>query len=270
NKTPLVIAVTNQKGGVGKTTTTHNLGAALADFHKKKVLMVDMDPQGNLSDSCGSGLQDDQTRPTVYELIKEDSTVSFDETRVPLRKNLDLLPSNIRLAVADMSFAHVFGRESLLKNALADLDYDVVLIDCPPSLGILTVNSLTAADFLLVPVQAEYHSMAGLRLMLDSVRKIRRQINPDLEVLGLLLTMYEEKKRLNKDVADFLAETGESLFKTSIRRNIRLAEAPSHGLDIFQHDPKCPGALDYMELAKETLKEIKARKAARQSAEGQI
>ena len=225
-----ICAIANQKGGVGKTTTAHNLGVQLARNAKKRVLLLDLDAQGNLSDACGL---DPQT----------------------LEAGLDILPVNIRLAEAELAFAGRMGRENLLKKALLSVsgEYDYVLIDCPPSLGLLTVNALNAANGLLIPVQVEYYALAGLALIRQTAELVR-DLNPDLAILGLVLTFFDARKTLNKDVAAALAdEWGDTLFSTRIRDNVSLAEAPSNGQDVFSYKRSCYGAKDYAAFAAEFL-----------------
>lgn len=223
-------AIANQKGGVGKTTTAHNLGVQLARNAKKRLLLLDLDAQGNLSDACGL---DPQT----------------------LEAGLDILPVNIQLAEAELAFAGRMGRENLLKKALLSVsgEYDYVLIDCPPSLGLLTVNALNAANGLLIPVQVEYYALAGLALIRQTAELVR-DLNPDLAILGLVLTFFDARKTLNKDVAAALAdEWGDTLFSTRIRDNVSLAEAPSNGQDVFSYKRSCYGAKDYAAFAAEFL-----------------
>lgn len=223
-------AIANQKGGVGKTTTAHNLGVQLARNAKKRLLLLDLDAQGNLSDACGL---DPQT----------------------LEAGLDILPVNIQLAEAELAFAGRMGRENLLKKALLSVsgEYDYVLIDCPPSLGLLTVNALNAANGLLIPVQVEYYALAGLALIRQTAELVR-DLNPDLAILGLVLTFFDARKTLNKDVAAALAdEWGDTLFSTRIRDNVSLAEAPSNGQDVFGYKRSCYGAKDYAAFAAEFL-----------------
>ena len=226
-----ICAIANQKGGVGKTTTAHNLGVQLARNAKKRVLLLDLDAKGNLSDACG--LDPQTLEYTVFDVLA--GSASIAEAKSTLKAGLDILPANIRLAEAELAFAGRMGRENLLKKALLSVsgEYDYVLIDCPPSLGLLTVNALNAANGLLIPVQVEYYALAGLALIRQTAELVR-DLNPDLAILGLVLTFFDARKTLNKDVAAALAdEWGDTLFSTRIRDNVSLAEAPSNGQDVF-------------------------------------
>ena len=243
-----VCAIANQKGGVGKTTTVHNLGMALS--RQVKTLLVDLDAQGNLTDACGLTAADVQA--SSYEVMAGDRAVP--EAVFPLSNTLHLLPASRDLAVAELAFATRMGRENLLKKALLGLDYDYILLDCPPSLGLLTVNALTAAHSLLIPVQAEYYALAGLELIQQTMQSVREALNPSLSLLGVLLTFYDKRKSLNRDVAEGLRESlGDMLFSTCIRDNVALAEAPSNGKSIFEYRAKSFGAQDYGALANEIL-----------------
>lgn len=244
-----ICAVANQKGGVGKTTTVQNLGVALAAH--KKVLLVDLDAQGNLTDACG--LSPHEETCTIFQVM--DATVSPDKAIKPLSENLSILPANIDLSVAEITFAGRMGRENLLKKALQQVQgFDLALIDCPPSLGLLTVNALTAADSLLIPVQTEYHALAGLHLMQQTVAAVKENLNSRLEILGLVLTFFDSRKKLNRDVAEALAtEWGNKVFAARIRDNVSLAEAPSAGQDIYAYRKGSFGAEDYRQLADEFI-----------------
>ena len=239
-----ICAIANQKGGVGKTTTTHNLGVQLARNAKKRVLLLDLDAQGNLSDACG--LEPQTLERTVFDVLAGSAPIA--KAKSTLEEGLDILPANIRLAGR-------MGRENLLKKALTSVagEYDYVLIDCPPSLGLLTVNALNAANGLLVPVQVEYYALAGLALIRQTAELVR-DLNPDLAILGLVLTFFDARKTLNKDVAAALAdEWGDALFSTRIRDNVSLAEAPSNGQDVFSYKRGSYGAKDYAAFAAEFL-----------------
>ena len=238
-----ICAIANQKGGVGKTTTAHNLGVQLARNAKKRVLLLDLDAQGNLSDACG--LDPQTLEYTVFDVLAGNASIA--EAKSTLEAGLDILPANIRLAEAELAFAGRMGRENLLKKALLSVsgEYDYVLIDCPPSLGLLTVNALNAANGLLIPVQVE---------LIRQTAELVRDLNPDLAILGLVLTFFDARKTLNKDVAAALAdEWGDTLFSTRIRDNVSLAEAPSNGQDVFGYKRSCYGAKDYTAFAAEFL-----------------
>ena len=246
-----ICAIGNQKGGVGKTTTTHNLGVFLAR-KGKRVLLVDLDAQGNLSDACG--LEPQKIEKTVFDVLS--GALSIAKAKRPLEDKLDLLPANIRLAEAEMAFAGRIGRENLLKKALVSVaaNYDYILLDCPPSLGLITVNALNAANGLLIPVQVEYYALAGLALIRQTVSMVR-ELNPGLAILGLVLTFFDSRKTLNKDVAAALSdEWGEAIFSSRIRDNVSLAEAPSNGQDVYRYRKNSYGAKDYAALAEEFLK----------------
>ena len=243
-----ICAIANQKGGVGKTTTTHNLGVQLARNAKKRVLLLDLDAQGNLSDACG--LEPQTLERTVFDVLAGSAPIA--KAKSTLEEGLDILPANIRLAEAELAFAGRMGRENLLKKALTSVagEYDYVLIDCPPSLGLLTVNALNAANGLLIPVQVEYYALAGLALIRQTAELVR-DLNPDL---ALVLTFFDARKTLNKDVAAALAdEWGDTLFSTRIRDNVSLAEAPSNGQDVFSYKRGSYGAKDYAAFAAEFL-----------------
>ena len=247
-----ICAVANQKGGVGKTTTAHNLGMVLGQ--KKKVLLIDLDAQGNLTDACGFTQPD--LHGSAYEVLGGGK--SLVEVTLPLAKGIDLLPATRDLAVAELAFASKLGRENLLKKALKSADYDFVIIDCPPSLGLLTVNALTAANGVLIPVQAEYYALAGLDLIQETMQGVVENLNPGLHPLGILLTFFDGRKSLNRDVANGLRERwGNLVFKTPIRDNVALAEAPSNGQSIFDYRSQSYGAQDYAALAREFMLRVK-------------
>lgn len=243
-----IVAVINQKGGVGKTTTVQNLGVGLARLGKK-TLLVDLDPQSNLTYGFGVNTNDINT---TYELLKKGA--SFDDTVVDI-EGISLIPASIMLAMAEAEFLGMTGREFLLKEVLASVNsYDFALIDCPPSLGTLTVNALTAADETLIPIQVETYAIKGVEALLKTIDTVRLRVNPSLAVAGAVGTMFDSRKNLNKDVIDYMkGKFGDKVFKTFIRDNISLAEAPAWGKSIFSYREKSYGATDYENLAKEFL-----------------
>lgn len=250
---PAVIAVLNQKGGVGKTTTTINVAAYLAKAGRK-VLIVDFDPQGNAT--SGLGLDKHAAKHTTYDVLLHQSTAAqtIQETTVD---NIWILPANADLAAAEVELVGKTNRETLLRAALQGVAFDYVLIDCPPSLGLLTVNALAAASDLLIPVQAEYYALEGLSQLLSVFQQVRAGLNTKLELLGLVVTMYDGRTSLGEQVYKELQQHfGEKLFKSVIPRNVRLAEAPSHGKTIADHDRWSKGARAYKQLSKEITKRI--------------
>lgn len=246
----VIVAVANQKGGVGKSTTAINLGAALA-FAGERVLIVDTDPQAN--STSGLGISHDSIRDSIYDVLLGE--VPMEETIEPTSvKNLFVVPSSIDLAGAEIELVSQFSREHQLKRAFDELDsrFDVVFLDCPPSLGLITVNALTAAHEVLIPIQCEYYALEGLSQLLRNIGLIKQNLNPQLEIEGVVLTMYDRRTTLAADVAMQVREHfGESAYQTVIPRTIRLAEAPSFGEPIESFDPSSRGAIAYRSLAEE-------------------
>ncbi len=248
-----VIAILNQKGGVGKTTTAINTGAYLAKAGRN-VLVIDFDPQGNAT--SGLGLNKHQLEATSYEVLlgMDSADKAIVETETP---GLNILPTNENLAAAEVELVGKDDRELLLKQAIASLNYDFVIIDCPPALGLLTINALTAADWLLIPVQAEYYAMEGLSQLLSVVQRVRGGLNTKLELLGVVITMYDSRTSLSEQVYGELEKHfGDKVCKTIVPRNVRLAEAPSYGKPIADHDKWSKGARAYKQLAKEIQRRV--------------
>ncbi len=257
----LCIGVLNQKGGVGKTTTTVNLGAALA-LQGLKVLLVDIDAQSNLSTHLGltnteEGREDvpPEPQPTIYQVLKGQNKIT--ETIVNRSVNLDIVPSSLFLSAADLELGGVVGRELILKKALESVrpQYDIILIDCPPALGLMSLNALAAVDQVIIPVQSEYLALHGVRQLLDTVDQVRQIYNQNLKVGGVLICLHDSRKRLARAVADTIhSYFGGLVFDQVIRSNVALAEAPASGQTIFEHSPKSSGAEDYEALAKEVIR----------------
>lgn len=248
-----IIAVANQKGGVGKTTTAINLSAALAE-KGKKVLVVDIDPQGNTT--SGFGIEKNELENTVYELMLGECSVKdcMIEDVIP---NLSIIPSNVNLAAAEIELIEADKKEYILKNELDWVKdkFDFVIIDCPPSLSMLTVNSMTASDSVLVPIQCEYYAMEGLSQLIHTINLVKKKLNPYLEMEGVVFTMYDSRTNLSQEVVESVKEAlEERVFEANIPRNVRLAEAPSYGMPICKYDANSAGALAYASLADEIIK----------------
>lgn len=247
-----VIAIANQKGGVGKTTTAVNLSSCLA-YKGKKVLVIDIDPQGNTS--SGLGVDKKNISHSVYDVIINDEPIENTLLNTCV-ENLTLCPSNIQLAGAEVELVSLISRENRLKSALYYVrkQYDFIIIDCPPSLGLLTLNSLTAADTILVPIQCEYYALEGLSQLMNTVKLVQRHLNPELEVEGVVLTMFDARTNLSIQVVEEVKKYFRNkVYRTVIPRNVRLSEAPSFGLPIILYDPKSKGAECYIELAEEVI-----------------
>jgi len=251
-----IISISNQKGGVGKTTTAINLSSAIAAYGKK-VLMIDTDPQANAT--SGLGLDNSIEGNSTYEIFISDKKVKdcIKDTQV---QNLKIISANINLVAAELELVDLPHRESILKNKLKEFlaenieDFDFILVDCPPSLGLITVNALTAADSLLIPVQCEYYALEGLSQLLNTIKNVKNIFNPDLNIEGYLLTMFDSRLKLSNQIESELRKFfGEKVFTTKIFRNVKIGEAPSYGKPIIVYDPASTGALNYMDLGKEFL-----------------
>lgn len=246
------IVVANQKGGVGKTTTAINLSASLAELGQK-VLIIDMDPQGNAT--SGIGVEKEDAENTVYELLLGQCTIE-DCMIKDVYENLSLLPSNINLAAAEIELIDIEEKEYILKKEVAKVkaNYDFIIIDCPPSLSMLTINSMCASDTVLVPIQCEYYALEGLTQLMHTINLVRERLNPNLEMEGVVFTMYDARTNLSLQVVENVKNNlNQTIYKTIIPRNIRLAEAPSHGMPINIYDSRSTGAESYKLLAEEVI-----------------
>jgi len=250
-----VLAFTNWKGGVGKTTTCVNLSAFLVE-EGKRVLIIDLDPQGNAS--SGAGIEKKAGIKTIYNLLCDECDIS-EAVHLTAIKGLEIIPANVDLAGAEEELVRINGRERIVKNIVDKLrpSYDYICIDCPPSLGLLPVNALTAADALIIPIQCEFYALEGIAQLIHTVKLIKKALNPELTIDGVLLTMEGRGNLTEQVAAEILKYFGKTVFKTRIPRNIRLAEAPSHGKPITLYDRKCSGAKAYQSLCKEFLERVK-------------
>ena len=248
-----IIAIANQKGGVGKTTTSINLSACLAELGKK-VLVIDLDPQGNTT--SGLGIDKDELDNTVYELMLDECSIKESIVSVEGLEHLKVIPSNVNLAGAEIELLGINDKEYILKNAvdyIAD-DFDYIMIDCPPSLNMLTVNAMTTADSVLVPTQCEYYALEGISQLMHTIELVQERLNDKLKINGVVFTMYDGRTNLSNDVVDTVkSNLDTTIYQTIIPRNVRLAEAPSHGLPINLYDSRSAGAESYRNLAKEII-----------------
>ena len=247
-----IIAIINQKGGSGKTTTTVNLGACLAGLGKK-ILLVDIDPQAHTTTHLG--FKPHEIEITIYDVLINSQPVDKTITKTLVEK-LDIVPSNVNLSGAEIELVNIVGRENMLKDRIKGLNdkYDYILIDCPPSLGILTLNALNTAQELFIPIQAEFFALEGMTKLLQTIKVVKERLNGKIEISGIILTMFDGRKNICRDVTRKVEEFfKEKVFKTKIRDNVKLAEAPSYGQPVILYAPRSYGSLDYQELAKEVL-----------------
>ena len=252
-----IISIVNQKGGVGKTTTTVNLSAYLAR-HGERVLVIDLDQQGNAT--SGYGFDKSELETSVYDLLVNEVPIT-DVIRSTQRENIDMCPTNINLAGAEVELVSAMSRETILKRAVDTIssNYDFILIDCPPSLGLLTLNALAASTDVIVPIQGEYYALEGLTQLIDTINLVRKHLNPTIGIFGVVITMFDGRTQLTRQVTEEVRKYfGEKVFKTVIPRNIRLAEAQSYGKTIAEYDPKSRGGHSYDELAQEVI--LRAKK----------
>jgi chromosome partitioning protein len=259
---PWVFAIANQKGGVGKTTTSINLAACLASLGRK-TLVIDLDPQSNTT--TGLGIDAHRVGNSIYELLVNDNITVNDVLRADIRPNLSLIPAKVDLYAADIELVYIDHREFRLKRILDTVKdtYDFVLIDCPPSLGLLTVNALTSADGVILPLQCEYFALEGMQQLLNTIKLVRDRLNPKVFLFGVVLTMYDPRTRLAAEVVDEITQHfPKEKFQSMIPRNVRLSEAPSYGLTILEHEARSPGALAYKALAEEVIERSNSMEAA--------